>query len=311
MKTSIYKRKQAAKIGEKPTFLELKVSEECELMDFLLNQLTKKSRNNIKSLLSHKEVFVDRVPTSKFNTPLKKGQIVRVSLPKQGIDAQRNPLNIIYEDDQIIAIDKPAGLLSIATDKEQETTAYHLLMEYVRRENPTNRIFVVHRLDRDTSGVLVVAKNEAIKFELQNNWNDIVISRGYTAVVEGEMPLGKGRLHSWLLETKTHLIYSSQTKGDGLEAITCYDVIKNNEQNSLLDIRLETGRKNQIRVQLHDIGFPIVGDKKYGGQTNPLRRLCLHAHLLEIKYPVTGETLHLEAKIPGKFLGLVDKNKFK
>ncbi|MEG2957984.1 MAG: RNA pseudouridine synthase, partial [Christensenellaceae bacterium] len=194
--------------------------------------------------------------------------------------------------------------LSIATDKETDRTAYHMLMEYVRLDDTKNRIFVVHRLDRETSGVLVVAKNEQIKRLLQDNWSEIVVSRGYVALAEGKLEAKSGTIKSWLLETKTHMMYSSYTKGDGLEAITDYKVVQENDNYSLLDIRLQTGRKNQIRVHMHDINHSIAGDKKYGAMSNPMKRLCLHAYLLEIKHPVTGEIMHFETEIPSAFISL-------
>lgn len=282
-------------------YQEFIVDQPCELMSFLISRLPKKSRNNIKSLLTRKEVYLNGRATSRYDTPLKAGQTVRISLPIKDDPKSQCPLPILYEDNDIIVVEKPAGLLSIATEKEKEQTAYHILMDYIRSGNPNNRIYVVHRLDRDTSGVLMAAKNEEIKLLLQDNWADIVKSRGYTAVVEGEVKAQSGVLKSWLKETKTHLIYSSSRPGDGLEAITKYELLQCNEEYSLLDIRLETGRKNQIRVQVQDMGHPIAGDRKYGAQTNPIRRLALHAHLLELEHPVTHEMMRFEARIPKEF----------
>lgn len=292
------------KNDDKKAYEEFIIEEPCELMQFLIENLKGKSRNNIKSLLSNKNVLVNNRITTQYNTPLTKGQIVRVSRPDNSYVNEQCALDILYEDNRIIVVDKPAGLLSISTDKERERTAYHLIMDYVRIKSQNNRIYVVHRLDRDTSGVLVFAKDEEVKLALQENWADIVLSRGYTAVVEGHMSTTSGEVKSWLKETKTHFVYSSHIKGDGLEAITKYTVLHSGTNYSLLDVRIETGRKNQIRVHMRDLGHPITGDKKYDAETNPLKRLALHAHLLEIKYPVTGEIVKFEAKIPKEFKAL-------
>lgn len=292
--------------GQKPD-TELISDVESELLPFLLDRLKGKSRNNVKSLLTHKEVVVNGKIVTRHDHRLYVGSKVTIRGQARG-GAKNIPskmLDIIYEDNEIIVIDKPAGLLSIATEREKENTAYRMLMEYVKSDDPNARVYIVHRLDRDTSGVLLIAKNEQIKHALQDNWNDNVIKRGYICVVEG-MPKEKdGAIRSWLLETKTHLMYSSKTHGDGLEAITSYKVIEAGEKYALLDINLETGRKNQIRVHMKDMGNSIAGDKKYGAKTNPLRRLCLHANLLELTHPVTGAHLRFEAKLPKGFSSLI------
>lgn len=294
---------QQKKSKDKPN-TEYIVEEESGLLEYLLLKLTKQSRNNVKSLLSHREILVNGKVITKFDYLLKVGQKVEINWSLARDNGQKSLLDIIYEDKDIIAINKPAGLLSIATNKEDVRTAYHMLMEYVRVDNPKNRIFVVHRLDRDTSGIMLVAKNEKMKLLLQDNWADIISKRGYVALVEGKLDTRKGTMHTWLLETQTHFMYSSATAGDGQEAITDYEVVAENEDYSLVDIRLQTGRKNQIRVHMKDLGHSIAGDKKYGAQTNPLARLCLHAYILEVKHPVTGDLMCFETEIPRKFISL-------
>ncbi len=290
--------------------LEFMVSENSTLLPFLLAHLSKMSRNNVKSLLRNHKVSVDGMAVSKHDCILNTGQKVSISRNINRIDERHlknsgTMLEIVFEDENIIIINKPAGLLTIASEKEKRDTAYHQLTEYIRGSNPHNRIFIVHRLDRDTSGLLVFAKNEKVKLEMQKNWTDAVINRGYVAVVEGN-PKPEGTIKSWLRETKTHMMYSSNKPGDGLEAITNYKVIQRVKNCALLDIRLETGRKNQIRVHMKDLGHPIVGDKKYGS-TRPCKRLCLHAFLLEFVHPVTKEILRFENEIPKAFLTLVRK----
>ncbi len=293
--------------SKKKRDIEFVVTEPMGLMEFLLKYLTKKSRNNIKSLLTHKEVIVDGKPISKYDYMLKEGQKVTINFSGSRELAPKDELDIIYEDIDMIVINKPAGLLSVSTDKGNEITAYNMLMDYVKSKNVNNRIFVVHRLDRDTSGVLMIAKSEKIKYALQDNWDKLVSERGYMAVVEGQLNAKKGTVKSWLRETKTHLMYSSYTPNDGLEAITNYQVVKENEEYSMLDIRLETGRKNQIRVHMKDLGNNILGDKKYGSKADPLKRLGLHAHRLVLTHPFTREVMCFEAKLPKGFNSLFNK----
>jgi 23S rRNA pseudouridine1911/1915/1917 synthase len=286
--------------------MEFAVTEPMGLLNFLLLRLSNKSRNYVKSLLTHGEVSVDGRPITQYDTRLQTGQKVRISQSVIREKRQTGKLDILYEDNDIIVVNKPAGLLTIASDKEKESTAYHLLTDYVRQKDPANRIFVVHRLDRDTSGVLMVAKNEQIKLALQDNWADLVSDRGYIAVVEGQLEEKSGRIRSWLKETKTLLVYSSARTGDGLEAITDYKVLSETAEYSLLEIHLQTGRKNQIRVHMKDIGHSVVGDKKYGGKANPLKRLGLHAYKLEFKHPFSGRVMCFQTQTPKSFTSLFD-----
>jgi 23S rRNA pseudouridine1911/1915/1917 synthase len=282
----------------------LTVTESTELMDFLLDKLPAKGRNNIKSLLTHRQVMVGNKVVRQYNHPLQAGQEVIINWSLVRDSVQIKGLKLIYEDSELIVIDKPAGLLSIATDAEKEHTAYHQLTDYVRRNDPDNRIFIVHRLDRDTSGVMLFAKNEEVKHSLQDAWKELVVDRAYVAVVEGQVNQPEGLIKSWLLETKTKMMYSSSKPGDGLEAITHFNVLQTTPQYSLLEIRLETGRKNQIRVHMKDIGHSIIGDKKYGSTTSPIGRLGLHAHLLAFHHPVTGELMQFETEVPKIFTRL-------
>ena len=279
----------------------LNVAQPEELMKFLIEQMPDKSRNNIKSLLSHRQVLVDGQVVTKYNHPVKVGQKVSINWALVRDEKPVRGLQILYEDADIIIIDKPAGLLSIASDKEKERTAYHQLTDYVRLKDPENRIFIVHRLDQETSGVMLFAKNEDIKHSLQDNWKEAVVDRAYIAVVEGQVEKKEGRIKSWLQETKTRLVYSSSSPGEGQEAVTCYKVLETGAGYSLLEIRLETGRKNQIRVHMKDIGHSIIGDKKYGAMTNPIGRLGLHAHILAFYHPVSGELMRFETEVPKKF----------
>lgn len=289
----------------KNTDLELTVDTETGLLDFLLRRLAGKSRNNVKSLLTHREVTVDGRVVTRHDHPLKAGQTVRIlrSVPRG--QKQRDRLPILFEDDELLVVNKPAGLLTVAAGRyEDEQTAYRMATAHVRQDNPKARVFIVHRLDRDTSGIVLFAKNEHLKLALQENWNSLASLRGYAAVVEGHPRAKSGRIHTWLRETKTHLVYSGRGPGDGLEAITNYQVLRETSAYSLLAIQLETGRKNQIRVHLKELGHPVAGDKKYGAGTDPLGRLCLHAHQLELTHPLTRAPLRFETAIPQSFLNL-------
>lgn len=296
-----YRCKPGGQRGPKKKETHLQVSERIELMTFLQEKLPSRTRNNIKSLLTHRQVSVDGIAVTQYNYILQPGQEVAVNWALVRDKEQNRGLKIIYEDPYILVIDKPAGLLSMASDQEKIYTAYHQLTDYVRINNPENRIFIVHRLDRDTSGVMLFAKNETVKHVLQDAWKEIMVDRAYVAVVEGQVQDGERTIRSWLKETKTRLMYSSFRSGDGQEAVTTYKVLQAGPRYSLLEIRLQTGRKNQIRVHMKDIGHPIIGDKKYGATTNPIGRLGLHAHILAFKHPVSGEIMRFETEVPKMF----------
>lgn len=276
------------------------VEQEDTLLPFLLAHVKGKSRNNIKSLLSRRQVRVDGRVTTRFDHPLMPGQRVSIQPPESMEKGAKPPFPILYEDGELLAVDKPAGLLTIATQKERERTAYHLAREYVEASGAGRRIFIVHRLDRDTSGVLVFAKDEGLKLALQEQWEDLAELREYLAVVEGELPERSGVCHTWLRETVTHLVYSGERR-DGKEAITHYKVLAERDGYSLVRVRIDTGRKNQIRVHMRELGHPVAGDKKYGAGTDPMGRLGLHASRLAFRHPRTGELLRFQARLPREF----------
>lgn len=216
--------------------------------------------------------------------------------------AKNKKMDILYEDKEMLVINKPAGLLTIATEKESIHTLYHQAREYVKKQNPKNKIFIVHRLDKDTSGIVLFAKNEKLKKELQNNWNGIAFKREYIAIVEGKMEKKKDTLKSYLVESKTHQVYSSNK---GNLAITHYEVLASSNAYSLLKVTIDTGRKNQIRAQLSELGHSIVGDKKYGCTKNPMGRMGLHASSLGLKFK--NKEYIWKAKIPIEFKRMYEK----
>ncbi len=265
-------------------------SSDSGLLECVQKQLEGVPKGKIKSYLEHRQISVDGFVTSRFDYPVKNGQIVRI----RRSDTPASELDIIYEDDYLLAVNKPAGLLSVASDTEKERTAYRIL-----KDSGKSPIFVVHRLDKDTSGVLLFAKSAEIREELQNNWEQTP-RREYTAVCEGIFKEKHGRCDTILKETSTHYLYSVPY-GEGKRAVTNYEVIGEKGDYSLLKIWIETGRKNQIRVHMSELSHPVAGDKKYGAKTNPLGRLGLHANLLEIIHPVTKKPLVIKAKADKKF----------
>lgn len=214
---------------------------------------------------------------------------------------KKKKLDIIYEDKNIIVVNKPSGLLTISTSKEKERTLYHEVSCYVKKSNPKAKIFIIHRLDKDTSGIVMFAKSQDIKYKYQNNWDNLVLKRGYIAIVHGILDSKKGTIKSYLKETKTFFVYSSNDKIGGKLGITNYKVIKENNKYSMLNIEIKTGRKNQIRVHLNDLGHSVLGDKKYGNKKSPLNRLALHSNSLIIIEPVTKKKMEFSAKIPKSF----------
>jgi len=216
--------------------------------------------------------------------------------------SKNNKLDILYEDKFMIIVNKPHNLLTISTEKEKERTLFHYVFDYLKKKNKKNKVFIVHRLDKDTSGIVIFAKDEQTKFYLQNNWDSF--KRNYVAIVNGKVEKEKGILKSYLQETKTHLTYSVNDK-NGKLAITEYEKILENNKYTMLSLNLKTGRKNQIRVQLSDIGNPIVGDKKYGIKKDPIRRMALVANTLEFIHPKTKEKIVIDIDIPNSFISLV------
>ena len=270
------------------------------LLPFLLARVKGKSRNNVKSLLSRRLVAVDGGPLSRFDAPLLPGQQVSI-LPASAPKADALPFPILYEDEHLIVVNKPAKLLSVANDKEKTRTAYHLVTDYVKARRVDDRIFVLHRLDRDTSGVLMFARDAETKELFQARWNEIVTRRGYLAVVEGVPKPAQDTIRSYLVETDTHLSFSGAPGKGAKEAVTSYQIVKAGSGYALLDISIETGRKNQIRVHMKEKGCPVAGDKQYGARTNPIGRLCLHANELSFTHPATGEQITFKAKMPRDF----------
>jgi 23S rRNA pseudouridine1911/1915/1917 synthase len=276
------------------------VKEPTELLKYLYEVMSSRSRNSVKGILSRGQVLVNGKVSTQFNDSLNPGDRVQIHERVATNEVKMTGVTILHEDNDLIVIEKEPGLLSIASEDEKHLTAYRQLTDYVRNVNPKNRIFVVHRLDRDTSGVMVFAKNKEAQQTLQNSWQESVRERAYIALVEGAVKKD-GTVTSWLTENKMFMVYSSPKPNDGKKAITHYKVLQSNRNFSLLQVNLDTGRKNQIRVHMSDIGHPVVGDKKYGSRNNAIGRLGLHANAIELKHPTTGESMRFESKTPASF----------
>ncbi len=284
---------------------EYQVRKESKLLDFLYETFKDQSRNSTKSLLENHRVLIDGAPVSQFDYMIYPGDTVMISKTPIRRKARSN-LPIIYEDEDFIVINKPSGLLSVASDKEKGSTAYRMLNDYVQQKDKHNRIFIVHRLDEDTSGVFMVAKSSKMRDMLQDKWNDLVKKRGYYAVVDGTLKNKQGTIKSYLKKNNLDLMYSSKKEGDGKLAITHYKVMKENGKYSLLDVNIDSGRKNQIRVHLGEMGHNVIGDDKYGNPTNPIGRLGLHAYELDITHPVTKKVMKFVSKMPDEFNKLLN-----
>lgn len=273
---------------------------ECSLLNSISGFKKDMSKKTIKNYIKNKMVMVNDKVITNSSYVVNNGDEIVINYSKTMLTDTE--IDILYEDEYLIAINKPSGLLSIGNDKERNETAYRMVSDYIKKENK-KYIFVVHRIDQDTSGVLLFCKDQKIRDKMQDNWNTLVKKRGYIAIVEGTIH-GGGTYHSFLREDKRQFVYSDKN-GIGKEAITHYQVIKNNKNYSMVQVFIDTGRRNQIRVHFSEHGHALVGDKKYGCKSNPIKRLCLHANILEFIHPVSKKLIHIESKTPEEFLELM------
>ena len=285
----------------------------CELMPFLLAKLGGMTRTSVKQLLSQRRVTVNAGIQTRHDTPLKAGDLVQVLQGRGNVELRHPKLRIVYEDDALIIVEKKNGLLTVPYNpKSSEMTAYSILKEYVKKQSKRNTVHVVHRLDRETSGVLVFAKSPELQEYMRTYWRQLVTKRTYVALVEGQFEQKEGTITTWLTEDPhTGMVYSSPKDDGGQKSVTHYKVIKStilgeDDQAlpvSLIELNLETGRTNQIRVHMATIGHPVVGDRKYGNgnESSPIDRLCLHARVLEFVHPMTEKKVRFEASTPKEF----------
>ena len=230
---------------------------------------------------------------------------MKVNLTRAFITFYNRRVQLVYEDDDIIVINKGYGLLSVGNDKIKEGTAYSIVRQYLKDKDPRNMLFIVHRLDQHTSGLMLMAKSVEVKEHLQHNWNNMVRHRQYVCVVEGKLNPAEGEVRSYLAENSQHLVYSTENPAEGKLAVTNYKTIKSANGYTLAEVELETGRKNQIRVHMHDLGYSIAGDRRYGAKTSPIHRLALHARTISFVHPITRRLLEFSTPIPASFLAMV------
>jgi 23S rRNA pseudouridine1911/1915/1917 synthase len=296
-----------------------RVEEVSELLPFLLIKMGGMTRTSIKQLLGQRRVTVNNVIQTRHDTPLRKGDIITIESGRGNVELRHPKLRVVYEDDALIVVEKKNGLLTVPVKADsKETTVFSILKEYVRKQSHRNTVHVVHRLDRETSGLLVFAKSPELQEYMRTYWRQLVTKRSYVALVEGKLEKNEGKITSWLTEdSRTALVSSSPVDNGGQLAITNYKVLKESAlqtdeadlktEYSLVELNLETGRTNQIRVHMASMGHPVVGDRKYGhgNESSPIDRLCLHARVLEFIHPMTEKKVRFEAPMPKEFTRVV------
>ena len=286
------------------------VRTEEQLLPFLMQQMQGKSRNSTKSLLSHRQVLVNGAVQTRHDFALRAGDTVTLLAGKGNVELRHPKLKLVYEDEYLIVVEKKQGLLTVPVNVgSKEMTVFSILKAYVKKQNPRNGIYVVHRLDRETSGLLVFAKSQELQQYMRTYWKELVKERTYVALAEGSFAKKEDTITAWFTEDKRNaMVYSSPVDDGGDKAVTHYQVLRertlpDGNVVSLVELHLDTGRTNQIRVHLASIGHPVVGDRKYGhGNTySPFDRLCLHARVLEFIHPATETVVHFETPIPKDF----------
>ena len=282
--------------------MKIIVNKEDKLLNYLYENLDM-PKKRVKQYLTHGSIYVNNSKVTQFDYKLLPGMNIIINTDSK--NKKELPFDIVFEDNHIIVVNKPSGLLTIATDKEKEKTLFHIVREYLVSKDKFAKVFIVHRLDKDTSGIVVLAKDEKTKNSLQENWNEFVTLREYVAVVHGKLKNKEDKIIQKLKENKTNLVYVSKDD-DAKEAITNYKVIKETDNYSMVSINIETGRKNQIRVAFQTLKNPIVGDKKYGEKDNE-SRLYLHANRLKMYYPELKKDILFEISTPNEFKKIMNK----
>lgn len=275
------------------------------LLEFLYAAMPERKKTAVKSLLKYGHVMTAGEVVRQFDHPLTPGMTVSVNFTRPFVVFYNRRVKLVYEDDDIIVINKGYGLLSMGNDKIKDGTAYSIIREYIKTKDPRNKLFIVHRLDQHTSGLMVFAKSIEAKEALQHNWNNMVLRRQYVCVVEGKVLQPQGEVRGLLAENSQHIVYVTDDPKIGKPALTRYSVVKSANGYTLLEVELETGRKNQIRVHMKELGHPIVGDRKYGAKTSPINRLALHAMTLRFVHPITKKLMDFSTPIPNSFQSMV------
>ena len=278
------------------------------LMEFVAARRPDNKRNDIKKWMKFGHLKVNGQVTKAFDAPVDPGDVVEFNATRPFPTVRQSRIEIVYEDDDIIVINKGYGLLSVSTlSHKKEENAYEILRNYVKEVNPRNKLFIVHRLDRDTSGLMMFAKSEEAQEVLRHNWNNMILERLYVAVLEGYLENNSGYVKSRLAENSQFVVYTTENPDEGRVAVTHYEVVGRGNGYTLAQFSLDTGRKNQIRVHAKELGHPIAGDKKYGATKSPLHRLALHARTLRFAHPITRKDMNFETPIPPKFAAAIRK----
>ncbi|MBO5951998.1 MAG: RluA family pseudouridine synthase [Bacteroidaceae bacterium] len=292
---------------EKDNIKSFMVSKETTLLPFIIEKLSSLSRTEVKALLKYKHIAVKGKPVTQFDLPLLPGDKVDVNFGRSFYQFSHPQIKILYEDEWMIVIEKSSGLLSVANETTKDKTAHFILREYIRRDNPEAELFVCHRLDQFTSGILIFSKDEALKDEMRENWDFYVKERKYVCVTERVPDKLEDDITSYLEENNHLHVHSTSNANRGKLAATHYKVIQSKGRYALVDVEIFTGKKNQIRVHMSDIGAPIAGDMKYGAETNPAKRLMLHNYRLSFIHPVKGELMRFSLSIPYSFKQLTSE----
>lgn len=283
-------------------FMVYTIDEPCQLLPFMMQVLAPRSRSEIKSYLAHSHVQHNGQTTTQFDEQLQHGDEVVINLSRPFASLNNRMVKLIYEDPDLIVIEKQSGLLTVpAGPNHREKTAQKIVDEYVYAQDGRSHAYVCHRLDQYTSGILIFAKNSHVQQLMRDSWTTYVVERRYLAICEGAPKQSEGEVQSYLAENSAMKVYSTDDPTKGKLSVTRYKVLKTVGDYSQVDIQILTGRKNQIRVHMSDLGCPVAGDKKYGAQSNPCGRLMLHNYVLQFIHPITRENLRFELPIPKNF----------
>lgn len=297
----MYSNRGNRKLFTADNIKSFQVSEETTLLPFLFSTLNNLSKTEVKSMLKYKHIAIKGAAVTQFDTPLLPGDTVEVNFGRSFYKFNNPQVKVLFEDEWMVVIEKASGLLSVANDTGKEKNAYHIVRDYVRHDNPQAELYVCHRLDQFTSGILIFAKDEALQQEMRANWDFYVKERKYMCVTENIPPKPEDTIESLLTQNENLRVHSTNDETVGRLAVTHYRVIQSRGRYALVDVEIFTGKKNQIRVHMSEMGCPIAGDIKYGAQTNPLRRLMLHNYRLAFIHPVSGELMRFSLPTPTAF----------
>ncbi len=299
-------KKQSRRGPATDNVAKLIIKEDSTLLAAAAALLPDHKPTKLKSMLRHNQLAVNGVPSTKFDKPVSAGDQLWVNFDRSFQIFSHPRVKLVFEDNDIIVVDKGYGVLSTAAGKPSDDTVYNIIKKYARGFSDKANVYVVHRLDRDTSGLMLLTRTKQARDKLISNWNEMVIDRRYIAVVEGKVEQKEGTVKSFLAENPdTYEMYSTTDKKLGRLAVTRYRVIKQGSHFAMVELEIKTGRKNQIRVHMHDLGNPVSGDRKYGGHPSPINRIALHATTLTILHPISGKALTFTSPAPESFYAMI------